>query len=78
MGFPGGASGKESTCQHRIPRFNLWVGKTQLEKEMEAYSTILAWIIPRTQEAGGLQSMGLQRVRYDQACMQKYYCFFCY
>ena len=42
MGFPGGASGKESTRQHRIPRFNLWAKKIQLEKEMEAYSTILA------------------------------------
>ena len=26
-GFPGGTSGKESTCQYRRLRFNLWVGK---------------------------------------------------
>ena len=30
-------------------------------------SSILAWRIPWTEEPGGLQSMGLQRVRHDQA-----------
>ena len=29
------------------------------EKEMATHSSILAWKIPRTEEAGGLQSMGL-------------------
>ena len=33
-----------------------------LEKEMETYSSILAWEIPWTEERGGLQSMGSQRV----------------
>ena len=36
-----------------------------LEKGMAIYSSVLAWRIPRTMEPGGLQSMGLQRVRYD-------------
>ena len=36
-----------------------------LEKEMAIHSSILAWKIPRKEEPGGLQSMGLQRVRYD-------------
>jgi len=36
-----------------------------LEKEIATYSSILAWIIPWTEEPGGLQSMGSQRVRYD-------------
>ena len=36
-----------------------------LEKEMETRSGILAWEIPRTEEPGGLQSMGLQRVGHD-------------
>ena len=36
-----------------------------LEKEMATCSSILAGIIPRTEEAGGLQSMGLQRVGQD-------------
>ena len=31
------------------------------------YSSILAWEIPWTEEAGGLQSMGLQRVGHDLA-----------
>ena len=34
-----------------------------LEKEMATYSSILAWRIPWTEEPGGLQSMGSQRVR---------------
>ena len=31
------------------------------EKEMATHSGILAWEIPWTEEAGGLQSMGLRR-----------------
>ena len=38
-----------------------------LEKEMAAHSSILAWRIPWTEEPGGLQSMGLQRVRHHGA-----------
>ena len=34
-----------------------------LEKGMATHSRILAWRIPWTEEPGGLQSMGLQRVR---------------
>ena len=33
-----------------------------LEKGMATHSSILAWRIPWTEEPGGLQSMGLQRV----------------
>ena len=36
-----------------------------LEKEMATHSSILAWKIPWTEEPGGLQSMGLQRVGHD-------------
>ena len=36
-----------------------------LEKEMATHSSICAWRIPRTEEPGGLQSMGLQRVRHN-------------
>ena len=38
-----------------------------LEKEMATHSIILAWRIPWTEEPGGLQSMGSQRVRHDWA-----------
>ena len=36
-----------------------------LEREMATHSGILAWEIPRIEEAGGLQSIDLQRVRHD-------------
>ena len=36
-----------------------------LEKGMATHSSILAWKIPWTEEPGGLQSMGLQRVRHN-------------
>ena len=36
-----------------------------LEKGMATHSSILAWRIPCTEEPGGLQSMGLQRVGHD-------------
>ena len=36
-----------------------------LEESMATHSSILAWRIPWTEEPGGLQSMGSQRVRYD-------------
>ena len=36
-----------------------------LEKEMATLSSILAWTIPWTEEPGGLQCMGSQRVRHD-------------
>ena len=36
-----------------------------LEEEMATHSSILAWRIPGTEEAGGLLSMGLHRVGHD-------------
>ena len=38
-----------------------------LEEEMATHSSTLAWRIPRTEESGGLLSMGSQRVRHDEA-----------
>ena len=38
-----------------------------LEKEMATHSSILAWEIPSTEEPGGLQSMGSQRVGHNWA-----------
>ena len=43
-----------------------------LEKEMATHSRILAWAIPWTEEPGGLQSMGSQRVRQDLATKQQH------
>ena len=35
------------------------------EKEIATHSSLLAWEIPWTEEPGGLQSIGLQRVGYE-------------
>ena len=36
-----------------------------LEKEMATHSSTLAWKSPWTEECGGLQSMGLQKVGHE-------------
>ena len=36
-----------------------------LKESMANHSSILAWRIPKTEEPGDLQSMGLQRVGHD-------------
>ena len=36
-----------------------------LEEEIATHSSILGWRIPRTEEPGGLQSVGSQRIGYD-------------
>ena len=43
--------------------FLVW--EDPLEEEMTTHSSILAWKIPQTEEPGGLQFMGSQRVRHD-------------
>ena len=40
-------------------------GEDPLEKEIETHSSALAWEIPWTEEPGGLQPMGSQRVGHD-------------
>ena len=39
--------------------------KDPLEKGVATHSSILAWTIPWTEEPGGLQSVGSQRVEHD-------------
>ena len=41
--------------------------KDPLEKGTATHSSILAWRIPWTEEPGGPQSRGSQRVKHDQA-----------
>ena len=66
MGLPGGSDGKESSCNARdpgsIPGSYL---EDPLKKGMATYSRVLVWRIPWTEEPGGLQSMGSQRVEQD-------------
>ena len=61
-------SGKESTCQAGyvglIPGLERSPGEAN---PLATHSTILAWRIPWTEECGGLQSIGLQRVGRDLA-----------
>ena len=42
-----------------------WTWEDPLEEEMANHSSILAWRIPWTEEPGGPQSIGLQRVGHD-------------
>ena len=46
-------------------------GEDSLEKEMATHSSILAWEIPWTEESGGLQSMGSQRIGHKLATEQQ-------
>ena len=62
QGSPGSASAGDSS---RRPISLGW--EEPLEKEMATHSSILVWRIPWTEEPGGLQSMGSQRVRHDSA-----------
>ena len=63
-GLPWWLSGKEFACQTgdlgSIPELGRFPGE-----EMATLFSIPAWEISRTEEPGGLQSMGLQRVRHD-------------
>ena len=63
LGFPGGSGGKEPVCQcrrHRGLGSIPGLGRS-LEKGMATH----AWRIPWTEEPGGLQSIGSQRVGHD-------------
>ena len=56
----------ERTC---LPKQETWVQSLSqadpLEEGMATHSSILAWKIPQTEEPGGLQSMGSQKVGHD-------------
>ena len=71
MGFRDGASGKEFVCQcrrHRpwglISEVRFLDQENYLKKGMATHSNILTLRIPWTEESGGLQCMGSQRVRH--------------
>ena len=55
-GSLGGSDGKESAMQETQVQSLGW--KDPLEKGMATYSSILSWRIPRTEEPGGLHSVG--------------------
>jgi len=65
--FPVASSGKKPAAKAGVVRDSSSIlgGEDLQEKEMATHSSILAWRIPWTEEPGGLQSMGSQRVRHD-------------
>ena len=66
LGFPGGSKVKNLPAVQETQVQALgW--EDPLEKEKATHSSILAWKIPRTEEPGGLQSMGSQRVGLTSA-----------
>ena len=68
IGLPRWCGGKESAWQCRgCKRCGFFpLGQEDpLEKEMATHSSILACKIPQTEEPGGLQSSGSQKVEHD-------------
>ena len=57
--FPGGSVVKNLPAKCRRCGFDPWVGKIPAGGG-NSNSSILTWVIPRTEEPGGLQSMGSQ------------------
>ena len=64
LGFPSGSGVKNLPAmqERQLPSLGQ---EDALEKEMATYSSILAWEISWTEELGGLQPIGQQRVRHD-------------
>ena len=74
MKLPGGSDGKESTWNAGHLGLIPGLGNP-LEDNTASYSSILAWKIPWTEEPGGLQSTGSQRVRQDWSDLSHSYIF---
>ena len=64
--LPYMSSVKESTCQYRRHGFNPWASKFPWRRKWQSTLIFLAWKI-LTEEPGGPQSMGSQRVRHNWA-----------
>jgi len=65
--FPSGSGVKNPSLMQKVKETHvLSLGEENpLEKETATQSSILAWTTPWTEEPGGLQSTGLQRVGHD-------------
>ena len=61
----GGTVGKESACQFKRWHFRFLGREDPLREGMATHSSVLAWRILWTEEPGGPQSMGSQRVRHN-------------
>ena len=65
LGLPWWPSSKESLCRCRRCWFHPWVGKILWRRKWEPTPIFLPGESPWTEEPGGLQPRGLQRVRHD-------------
>ena len=70
MGFPSGLAVKNPPVMQETWAQSLGQ-EDPLEKEIATHSSILAWGISRTEEPGGLQSMGSHRAGHDIATKQQ-------
>ena len=61
-GLPRWLSGKRTHLPMQETQVQSLGQEDPLEKEMATHSSIPAWEIPWTEEAGGLQSMGWKRI----------------
>ena len=66
-GFPCGSEVKNLPAVQELQEMEVQsLGQEDpLEEKMAAHSSVLAWGIPWTEELGGLQSTGSQRVRHE-------------
>ena len=66
-GFPDDSVGKSLSATQETREMQVWsLGQEDvLEKDMATHPSILGWEIPWTEEPGGLQCKGLQRVGHD-------------
>ena len=65
LGFPRAQSTIQVHLSMQKMRVRSLGQDDPLEGEMATHSSILVWRIPWTEEPGGLQSMGSQKVRQD-------------
>ena len=72
MGFPSGSVVKNlpATVENAGDLGSIPGSEDSLEKGMATHFSILAWRTPWTEEPGGLQFMGSERVRHYLATKQ--------
>ena len=67
-GFPGGSSGKEPACQCRRYKshgFDPWIRKIPWRRARQSTAVFSPGESPWTEEPGGLQAVGSQRVEHN-------------
>jgi len=67
LGFPGDSDGQDSACNAGDPGSIPGSGRCPWRREWLPIAVLLPGESPRTEEPGGLQSMGSQRVGHDWA-----------